>query len=66
MAIDQVRLRTDGRYEVADTREGNEGFGCNRDDWCVLIDGHVGECEEDREVWAGPDQPYARLHGREA
>ena len=46
-----TRQRTDGRYEVADTRPANERYGCKLDDWCILANGHEGDCNDDREVW---------------
>jgi len=45
--------RPDGRYEVDDSARGNAAFGCQRDGWCILRDGHEGECNEQREVNRG-------------
>lgn len=50
--------RSDGRLEVADTAEANNQYGCVRDGWCILADGHTGECNEDRELWPGPGIEY--------
>ncbi|EPD84062.1 MULTISPECIES: hypothetical protein [Microbacterium] len=54
----RVSRRADGRLEVADERGANEAYGCSIDDWCVLVDGHDGDCNEDREHWEGPDVLY--------
>lgn len=54
---DVTRLRSDGRYEVADHEDGN-AFYCTRDDWCILEVGHPGDCDEEREVWVGADALY--------
>lgn len=53
-----TRLRSDGRLEVADTGEANDLFGCTRDGWCILTNGHEGDCDEDRELWLGPNTAY--------
>lgn len=53
-----VHRRTDGRLEVADTGPANDRYGCKIDDWCILTDGHQGDCDEDRELWLGPDTEY--------
>lgn len=53
-----TRLRTDGRHEVADHAAADKAHGCQHDDWCILADGHTGDCCEDREVCAGPDALY--------
>lgn len=53
-----LRLRTDGRFEVADNGDANEAFGCQDGDECILAHGHAGECSEDRESWAGDDELY--------
>jgi hypothetical protein len=53
MTFSDTRLRSDGRREVADTEQANELYGCTQEDWCILTNGHHGECWEDREVWAG-------------
>lgn len=52
-----LRLRADGRYEVADQGDA-AAFSCPDDDWCILACEHAGPCNEDREVWAGPDRLY--------
>lgn len=57
-ATGRVSRRTDGRLEVADERGANEAYGCRLDDWCILVDGHDGDCNEDREHWEGPDVLY--------
>ena len=49
-----VHRRTDGRLEVADTGPANDSHGCQLDDWCILANGHSGDCDEDRELWPGP------------
>lgn len=54
-----LRLRSDGRHEVADTLDANRVHGCQVDDWCILANDHEGRCSENREVWAGPDIEYA-------
>jgi hypothetical protein len=54
-----TRLRTDGRVECADTFEGGN-VGCLVSGWCILRDGHSGDCEEFREVWPGADEPFER------
>lgn len=54
-----LRKRSDGRYEVADSFEADAAHGCERDHWCILSDGHEGNCNEDREVWVGADVEYA-------
>lgn len=46
-----TRRRSDGRLEVADNEKSNDLYGCKRDDWCILADGHQGDCNDDREVW---------------
>lgn len=48
----QVRLRTDGRWEISWEAEADRRFGCSADNWCILTDQHPGECEEDRESLA--------------
>lgn len=54
-----LRLRADGRYEVADRGDADAAHGCTRDDWCILADGHSGDCADgSRESWPGPDTPY--------
>lgn len=53
-----THLRQDGRLEVADTEQANRQFGCTRDGWCILVDGHRGDCNEDRDVWPGPGVEY--------
>jgi hypothetical protein len=53
-----VHRRTDGRLEVADTGPANDRYGCQVDDWCILANGHDGDCNEDREAWPGPDIEY--------
>lgn len=45
-----LRRRSDGREEVADTLDADRRYGCKRDAWCVLRDGHSGSCDADREV----------------
>ena len=50
-----VRLRSDGRYEVADHEDANREHGCRVDDWCILANGHYGGGESERELWPGPD-----------
>lgn len=52
-----TRLRSDGRRELADHSEA-EALACPLDDWCILDTGHPGHCNEEREVWAGPDALY--------
>lgn len=54
-----TRLRADGRLEVADTEAANTAYGCKKDNWCILADGHAGDCNEDRDMWAGPGKEYA-------
>jgi hypothetical protein len=54
-----MHRRTDGRLEVADTFDANQRYGCQKDGWCILTNGHNGDCNEDREVWPGPDCEYA-------
>lgn len=58
MALGMTRKRSDGRLEVADHAEADDTYGCQRDSWCILADGHEGDCCDDREVWAGPDELY--------
>lgn len=41
--------RRDGREEVADTGMANLLYGCEADGWCILRNGHAGDCCEDRE-----------------
>lgn len=53
-----LRLRTDGRNEVADHAEANDRYGCTLDHWCILADGHTGGCDDDREDWPGPGVLY--------
>lgn len=54
-----TRFRDDGRIEVADSAEASHLY-CQREggDWCILDAGHPGECNEDRELWLGPDVLY--------
>lgn len=59
--ISHTRLRSDGRMEVADTEEGNDLYGCKQDHWCILANGHDGECNEDRELSVGPNIPYGNV-----
>lgn len=54
-----TRLRADGRIECADTFEGGN-VGCLVSGWCILRDGHSGDCEEDRGIWPGADEPFER------
>lgn len=56
-ADDVTRLRSDGRYEVADHVDA-QPFCCTADEWCILEVGHAGLCNDDREEWAGPDALY--------
>jgi hypothetical protein len=44
-----LRLRTDGRLEVAPTDQADNDHGCTRDDWCILANDHRGDCCDDRE-----------------
>lgn len=53
-----LHRRTDGRLEVADTLQSNAAYGCSRDHWCILADGHDGDCDQDRELWPGPGAEY--------
>lgn len=55
-----TRIRSDGRHEVADTTEANEMFGCPLDFDCILVSGHSGDCDYDREVWVGAGVPYGK------
>lgn len=50
--------RSDGFEEVADTFDANQRYGCTRDNWCILTNGHAGDCNEERELWPGPDMEY--------
>lgn len=47
-----TRYRDDGRVEVADHHAASSLY-CQADDWCILEHGHPGECDGDRELWAG-------------
>lgn len=54
----RVSRRSDCRLEVVDAEDANLAYGCRLDDWCILADGHDGDCNEDREHWEGPDVLY--------
>lgn len=45
----ELTLRRDGRLQVADTKNADQLYGCTLDHWCILRDGHAGNCNEDRE-----------------
>lgn len=49
MSTPPLSRREDGREEVADTRDANARFGCTRDSWCILRDGHDGSCNDQRD-----------------
>lgn len=53
-----TRFRDDGRIEVADHADARSLY-CQEDDWCILEHDHPGECDGDRELWAGPDTLYS-------
>ena len=58
-----LRIRSDGRLEVALEQAAAEEYGCLRGDVeCVLIDNHDGPCETVREAWVGPDPTFEYPH----
>ena len=52
-----TRFRDDGRVEVADHSDASSLY-CQVDDWCILEHGHPGDCDGDRELWAGAGSLY--------
>lgn len=59
-----MRVRSDGRLEVADEEVAGELYGCLRADVvdCVLQRDHGGACTEVRERWVGPSPDYEHPH----
>ena len=47
--LSHVFPRPDGRPEIDDTGEASLLFGCLLDNWCILTNGHPGECDDQRE-----------------
>lgn len=58
-----LRIRSDGRLEVADEELAGEQYGCTKGDVeCVLLNDHPGPCTESREEWVGPEPTYEYPH----
>ena len=45
-----LSLRSDGRFDMRDSALANELYGCRLDDWCVLAQGHHGDCDQNRQT----------------
>lgn len=55
--------RTDGRWDVADTGEANDQWGCTGDTECILSRGHTGPHCDDRETDTfGGETPAIPMH----
>jgi hypothetical protein len=59
-----MRVRSDGRLEVADEEVAHELYGCLTDPAgeCVLGRDHGGTCTTVRERWDGPSPAYEHPH----
>ena len=58
VALGLLRLRPDGRHDVADHVLADSVHGCATDGDCILADRHAGDCCDDRDLWVGPDTLY--------